>query len=502
MFSALRQHFQLPRLVWVVLAAFLAFQAIFILTYPPFNDESIHLAWARVMMENPEMRFISMVWGGKQPLPFWFFGIAESVLPLSPFAAGRLVSLLFSLLTIIGIYKLTKIVNNQTAAIAASLGFALSPMAIFFGSQVLMESMVGAVIIWSLYLLLKIEKQPAIKRSIVLGIMLGLGFWIKSTVGIVIGLSVLTLIFFIIRNYKQAKRLVISLVLTLLIISLILIPLVTHPSYQALTVWNARYGMTIKELFQFPITMWWNNTVAGSIWLLVYSTPLFVLIAFLGVKKSRLLFIWSIVLFFSTVLLIKIPYSRYFFPALIPIFPHFGMGASELVKKKTGKYLFVSSLVLEGIVSLILVFSPPTFFQLFKTISPKINDEYLIKGWESGYGVPEAIAYLKAQSALSPIVILTRQDGGNPEDAMITAFWNNPRAEVIQIPNLTGDRKSEFLEKIKTIPIPIYFVSRGPQYAGLQEHFKKMKQFKKPWGEEFVGVYQLTSSNSASLRQI
>ncbi len=494
MFRALEQHFQLPRLVWIVLTVFLAFRAILILTYPPFNDESIHLSWARIMMENPEMRFISMIWGGKQPLPFWLFGIAESTLPNDPFIAGRLVSLLFSLLTMIGIYKVTKIVSNQTAAIVASLSFTVSPMAIFFGSQVLMESMVGAVIIWSLLLVYTIKKKPTIISAIILGIILGLGFWIKSTNGIVIGLSVLTLIFFIIRHHKQAKRLTISLVLTLLILSLILIPLITHPSYQALTSWNARYGMTIKELFQFPITMWWNNTVAGSIWLLVYGTPLFVLIAFLGIKTSRLLCIWSIVLFFSAVLLIKIPSSRYFFPALMPLFPLYGISTSELVKKKTGTYLFVSSLVLEGILSLILVFRPPTFFQLFKIVSPKINDAYLIAGWESGYGVPEAIAYLKAQSALSPIIILTRQDGGNPEDAMVTAFWNNPNAKVIQIPNLTGDQKSEFLEKTKAINIPIYFISRGPQYAGLKDNLKEVKQFTKPWGEEFVGVYRFSTN--------
>jgi len=511
MFRALRQYFKPPRLFLIVVMGFFVIRIIFIGTYPPFNDESIHIAWARYMVENPGARFISMVWGGKQPLPFWLFGWAERLYPSDPFFAGRIVSLIVSFLSLIGVYFLTNVAfSSRKAAFWASVLFVLSPMSVFFGTQVLMEPMLFALSTWLLTVFFLFIRHPDVKKAMLVGILAGIGFWIKSSVVhvifLILGTSGVILFYWTFKKqWKNAYFLLFCLGLTLGAALIVVSPLLTNPAWPAMQAWNARYGFTFNDFLAFPIREWSTNVLSGGIWYLFYLTPLFLVLASISlIRKTNVrrqdrntiyvLAVWGICWFFLTAITVRQVSSRYFYPASLPLFPLAGFTMAKIMEhsfKGFKKLLTVALLFFLSLQTAMLVVSPPFFFGILGKITPFANESYLVSGWESGYGLPQAIGWIKEKSKQYPMVVITRQDGGNPEDAILAAFWRNKRVLVLQINPYDPTQKEKIVSQLATATYPTYFVSRGRQYAGLELYLHEEIRFPKPWGDEFVGIYKV-----------
>src|SRR3990167_1201075 len=87
----------------LVIALFLRLYNLTIL--PVFGDEAIYIRWAQVMRAEPTLRFLPLS-DGKQPLFMW------SVIPFlkifsDPLFAGRSVSVISGVVTLIGIFLLS-----------------------------------------------------------------------------------------------------------------------------------------------------------------------------------------------------------------------------------------------------------------------------------------------------------------------------------------------------------------------------------------------------------
>jgi 4-amino-4-deoxy-L-arabinose transferase-like glycosyltransferase len=111
--SRLKPH----RLFFGLLLATFLIHLINITKLPIFNDESIYLDWAWTSWHIPGHAFDSLL-DAKQPLMIWIFGLSEMIFA-DPLFAGRLVSVLFGLLTAIGIYLVTlRLFRNSVAHFA------------------------------------------------------------------------------------------------------------------------------------------------------------------------------------------------------------------------------------------------------------------------------------------------------------------------------------------------------------------------------------------------
>ena len=170
----------------------------------------------------------------------------------------------------------------------------------------------------------------------------------------------------------------------------------------------------------------------------------------------------------------------------MPIFIFCAYGLEQI--KKWKKIAAIFTFILPAALTLSLTLTP---FSTLKTLSQnKIlgqDLEQYFTGWTSGYGVREAANFLVEESKKGPIIVLLRADSGNPEDGMFVYLSKNKNiifAQASQKP------KSEELRALAKFPI--FFVSRGPQFLGMEDWLSEIKIFKKPLGEEFVGVYKVS----------
>jgi uncharacterized membrane protein len=111
----------------------------------------------------------------------WLFGIFEGFFK-DPLFAGRLISVLAGFFSILGLYNLGKEVFNKKIAYIAPLLYIVIPIFSFFDRQASMESAEAATSVWITYLFIKLLKTHSVKIAIALGIIIGIGFFIKSTI--------------------------------------------------------------------------------------------------------------------------------------------------------------------------------------------------------------------------------------------------------------------------------------------------------------------------------
>src|SRR6185503_16469312 len=110
----------------------------------------------------------------------WIFDIFEDIFS-DPLFAGRVVSVFTGLAGMLGIFYLTKkLFNKNIAYLAASLSI-VTPLLSFYDRQALMESAIGAVGVWEVYFAVAFLQKPTRKYAIFVGILAGLGEFVKSS---------------------------------------------------------------------------------------------------------------------------------------------------------------------------------------------------------------------------------------------------------------------------------------------------------------------------------
>src|SRR6185436_7623182 len=132
-------------------AAYLFLRLTQIMSLPLFTDEAIYTRWSQIAKQDASWRFISLT-DGKQPMFVWwdmiFMRFAHD-----PLLAGRLVSVVCGLLTMVGLFLLGReIFKNKWVGILSAGLYVLYPFALVYDRMALYDSMVGMFTVWSLYL--------------------------------------------------------------------------------------------------------------------------------------------------------------------------------------------------------------------------------------------------------------------------------------------------------------------------------------------------------------
>ncbi len=461
---------------------------------PIFNDESIYLDWGIRATTQPGMLYYS-VYDGKPPLMIWFFGIFEQLLP-DPLLAGRLVSIIFGLATLLGIFSLSKFLFGKKTAYITSVLYIFSPLIFFFNRQALMESGVAATGVWSTYFFIRFLKSNMPKHAFYSGLISGIGLFIKTNATFFLIVSLVAGTY---RAYKTKSSITVkSLFLMIAAFCGGSILLLINPDFWATMHRNARYGMTLSELLRFPIGIWANSLYINSLILLTTITPFILIASIYGLIQWRKKYALFILLIVSPIILetltVRQPVQRYLVSYTPLLLIPAGFVFSNLInnKKPLGFIVFLVSILPALYLVCLQIFSPVTYFHTTRLV-PNITDNGYIAGQLSGYGVNALVPKINAL-ADKKILVMFAENTGNPESAVNIYFEKNKNIQTGYMQSsYFGDQLKNYTCIIEKNGTPMYFVSRSSYLAGLEKFITQIDTIKLPESQEFIGIYRVNN---------
>jgi len=151
-----------------------------LLVIPIFTDEAIYTRWAQIALNDASWRFISLT-DGKQPLFIWFMMLSMKLFK-DPLFAGRIISVIFGLFTMVGLWFVSnELFKNKKNAFLTALIYIFYPFAQVYDRMALMDSMVATFSIWAFYFSVLLVRKVKLSTAYTLGITMGLGALTKSS---------------------------------------------------------------------------------------------------------------------------------------------------------------------------------------------------------------------------------------------------------------------------------------------------------------------------------
>lgn len=495
MISAINKWLHKHQLL-TLLGFFFIIQLLFLTKLPVFNDEAIYLDWAWRETHVPGFLFYSL-YDAKQPLLMWLFGIGESVLS-DPLFAGRMIAVTASILSGWGIFKLSSLYLDKKYSLLSVFLFFLIPLNFFYNRQALMESSMICVGIWMGYYTLRLLQSSAYTEAIILGLITGLGYFIKSTTLVFLIASVIVLLI----TRLQQNRLGLFVVQISTLFGTILccdILLFIQPYFWATLGSNNRYVFSLLEAITQPPALWATKMGALASILFWGVTPIVLFLGAIGVfqfymsqkmNMKRQLVGYFVIAFMLQFIFARSISTRYVVPFL-GIFCFFALYELSLIRGRVSKLLYtILVLILFMLpisISTLQLVSPQTFLSEI----PLEDNKMYLYGQTSGYGIIEAVSFLKHQIGDKKATIGVGLQTGNPEDSVIMYFQKNSKVHTAYFDTKgLGDLSSY---GCLTANNPIYFVSRNEELVGLDRFLDKQKTISQPRGNYSIGIYTLRS---------
>lgn len=455
----------------VILIAAVTFisRIINLLIVPIFTDEAIYIRWAQIGLNDPVHRYISLT-DGKQPLLTWAIYPFLKIFA-DPLYAGRFVSVLAGVATVVGIYFVTKELFDKKTALFASIIYILSPFTILYDRLALMDSLLSTFAIWSLYLEILLVRRIRLDVGLILGLTIGLGLLTKSSAFFFLYLLPFSLLLFDYRKKHSKKRLVkwVSLSsLSFIMAQVIYNSLRLSPWFYIIEQKNFSFIYSFREILSHPFSVFIPNLHGLIPILYSYLTPPLFLLLTIGIifgliksdKKIFLLFIWFVIPFLALAIFGKIIFPRFILFMVLPLFIISAHTLAVFTAFLSGRN--IKLLLLIPIILLIPAYQ--SFLAITNPVQMSISvidRNQLFDDWPSGYGVREVISYLREQSKEQKIVIGTEGTFGlNPAVYEIYLGTDNKNVEIYgfwpvnEVPTL-------LLEKAKTYPTYLIFKEKN-----------------------------------------
>lgn len=478
----------------IFLLIFLLSRLVNLTLLPVFNDEAIYVNWGQIMTTKGGMLFYSL-FDGKQPLLIWIFGLVNKIIP-DPFFSGRLVSVFASLLTFCGLYLLGKKFFSYPLSLLPAFIYLTAPLFTFFDRQALMEGVLITINVWSLYFITRYLTKKNLKTIIFLGIILGVGLFVKSTAVVFLILSFAVFLFLGFQQKKSFKlNPFVALLILILIVFVILLPLIVQPNFKVIFTRGERFNLTLTEILKLPASVWTNNIFSLTTISFWHLTPPLFLLTIYGLwvafkKRLNLLLFWFLGGIFITILTARGLSPRY----VVALLPLISIFASFSIFNFFKKSYFLGSLtlillIIPLFITSLLLFNPLSYFNLMNRLTSHYSQKSdYVTGDTSGYGLSEVYKYLEEKAENSPVIVGVRLDAGNPENAILAYYFNSPKIKAVYFDRQMFSSDFDF-SQIKS-PVPIYFVSRSQHQGGLENYLIEEKRFYKPEGKSYFGVYR------------
>jgi hypothetical protein len=197
------------------------------------------------------------------------------------------------------------------------------------------------------------------------------------------------------------------------------------------------------------------------------------------------------VAFFIITFLARIPTDRY----LVSFLPFLVIPASYFMfliftkNKVFGVFLTLIILIISFCLTVFQVEDPANYLLEAQKLTYFGNSAYLHE-FTSGYGVDETVSYLKNLSKQNKIMVTIAENTGNPESAIIIYFNKSSNVQVVYMDSkIFGSALNSY--DCLSANVPLYFVARDEQLAGLDKYLEKVRTIKNPYGSNTIGIYTL-----------
>ncbi len=442
-----------------LLASYLALRLTNLMSLPLFTDEAIYTRWSQIARFDPNWRFISLT-DGKQPMFVWWDMIFMRFTQ-DPLLAGRLVSVVCGVLTIVGLYFLGREIfkNKWVGLLSASL-YILFPFALVYDRMALYDTMVGTFTVWSLYLLILQARNPRAWVAFLLGLVLGGGMLTKTSANFSWYLLPATVVLFDFKakdKWKKFGRWVAFSLLAIVLANMYYMVLRLSPFFHTIADKNSVFVYPLNEWLLHPWEFFSGNLSGLWDWFSTYFTypvlalligGLFVYKKFL--KEKFVLIVYFVIPFLLLALFGRTIYPRFIFFMTLPLLPIvalFLLWLYEYVKKFPVWIFCVIIFFALWIRADYLILTDFSHAPIAKSdLSQYIND------WPAGGGITETIAYLGNQAKNKKIYVASEGTFGSlPTYAVEIYLGDNKNIEKRGIWPVDDQIPQDLLEKAKVM---------------------------------------------------
>jgi len=433
-----------------------SFLRLFHLTILPiFADEAIYIRWSQVMRAEPTLRFLPLS-DGKQPLFMWLT-IPFLKIFSDPLAAGRFLSVLAGLGSLIGIFFLTReISKNKWVSLAASFLYVVVPFFVFFDRLALVDSMLMMFGIWIAYLGILLTRYRRWDLAMITGMVLGGALLTKSPAVFFAILLPFSLILIInklphVRNFVKRGIEIVPLwgVVYLFGFGIYNFLLRLGPGFQMITLRNKDYVFSLKEILSHPLDPLKPHLGDLANWLpnlLTWPVFLFGLIGiFIGLrrklKETLFLLAWFIVPLFIQSVFAKVFTPRYILFTIWPlvIFASFSLSWLFNQLNQLKRRLTITTLQCVVIVGLLIIALPALRYDWLLLTNPEkaplprnLRSGHL-EEWTAGQGIREIADFVKEKAQTSNVLVGTEGFFGTLPDGLQIYLERVPKVTVIGV---------------------------------------------------------------------
>jgi hypothetical protein len=255
---------------------------------------------------------------------------------------------------------------------------------------------------------------------------------------------------------------------------------------------------TAKELFQFPVAVWFRNFLVTPVVLLLYLNPLIIFLAypirFPKLKDRTVLFmIWLFIPIAITIFIGKNILARYYIIGMIGILPLLAVMTAIFFNRVKWKFAPVVAFCLFSIWGLFFIVNPAGYFHLFPNA---VHEQNYAISWTSGYGIPELVSWIDTHVPHDKILLLAVADSpGNPSDYLLTYYYFKPYVRIIfaTMTNIHDFRKLEPITEKGSLYLATRLSLITPE---TQPYLTPIIIFNKPYNEDAIGLYQISFTAS------
>lgn len=507
--------------VWItVILVVSAFFRLFRLMslFPILVDESIYIRWAEIIVHQGQW-FISLL-DAKQPLSYWIYALIRKLAPAAdPLLGPRLVSVFAGVGSTYLLYRLVRKLSTERAGLIAALLYAVLPFAVLFDRLAYTDALVNFSSIALSYASVEYfaAESCSLWGALSVGAIVGIGYSFKSTFALCAELPVLAAMFF--RRPRVTSVILLAVIYTvaavLPTISFLNVPDAPNFEMNNLLLHHTDFFVPMDLLREEPLATLSNNGALAIGYAKSYITYPFAIAAALAfpwlMHRRRREACFLAILFFLPLFVEMIAlwfvHSRYLFPLVWPLIVVLSIAIADM------KRWLASGLTL-AVAGPMLIASTTILRNPEHQLHPVDVSEFLSSGPFSGYGINEAVAYVRKQSEDGrPLTVLTDPSFGTPMDAIhaYLNLWNGIRVydawwlqigdrpilpkEPLQVMRSQYERVPAGVVNFPMLPRVYYITDTNynePSAVAKREPTARLEmRFEKRNGKDFVDVYRL-----------
>lgn len=397
-----------------------------LVSQPIFADEAIYVRWAQVMRSEPTLRFVSLS-DGKTPLFMWLMIPMFKVFD-DPLFAGRLLSVISGLATLMGVFVLASRLFSLRVGLWSAFIYAITPYTVFFDRMALVDSMLATFTIWSMVFAVWLLRSQRLDIAMFLGYFLGGAMLVKTPAMMNLLALLLTIVGFNFQKKNRSDLLkLLGLWVTALVIALVIYnTLRLGPGFSQLSSRNADYVFSPLELVGRPLDPFIPHLNDLIEWFpLLITWPILIVIAagliFVAAKKKLValaIILWLLVPLILQMTFLKTFTARYILTSIPPLLLFAGFGIENILLKFKKSYAFSAGVMLLLLIPMPLYYDYLIVKDVQNANLPKNERRGYLEDWTAGYGFPEIAKYLIERSKIEPIVVGTEGSFGTLPDGL------------------------------------------------------------------------------------